>query len=1002
MSGQSEKDRVCAMNTIFSRVVATAVVATALAGVSWAEDLGARIDLRDGWQLNSSTVVRDDGVKISTGGFRPEGWFGVSIPTTVLNALTKHGVYPDMRIGMNAYQIPDSSDEFNQQHDLARFSHLPDKRNPWRDPWWFRKEFTLPGLPADQRVWLHFNCINYRAEVWLNGRQIADSSAMVGMFRRFDFDITGHAKVGENVLAVKIFPVDHPGVPDKQTEPLGKDRGYHKEIMKDVTMVMTIGYDCMPTVPDRNMGIIQDVWVDWTGAVAIRDPFVVTELPLPKTDRATLRISTELVNATDARVQGVLRGSIAGTGVKFEQAVQLGPNETKEVIVAPNPVMRDPRLWWPRGYGEQALYDMSLVFATGAGGTTSDEKKITFGVRQIASEMHERNGSYGRRVIINGQKIFCRGGYIQPEILFDWDAQRMETEIRYFAEANLNLVYFEDIPNPPDAFLDICDRYGLMFGNCFYGCYWTTPGSDYPLDTQLLARGTVDIIKRYRNHPSLVLYMAMNEGDTREDVYTPWRKEIIARDGTRLFIPSGSMPDSRKDVPEWIRPDLPVGMNDDGPRTYGWVEPAVYFDWVREEGGWMFRMENGSPSVPPMSSLAQFIPTLLTPSERFAPDAVWAHHDACHYFQPYDEALRRLHGEATSATDYAWKAHLLTADQHRAMFEAVNHRSWDITSGFTQWKINSCWPSVEWQIFDWYLKPMVSWFYIKRANEPLHVQLNLPDGTISVINTRLTQQTDLTVRARVFDLSGKLLWEKAAAVSAPAHAYRESFVVPEPPGATPVYFVKLELSDAQGRLVSDNFYWLRAKGTGDYTALAALPPVTLKSTCAVEARDADRLARVRVTNPTTQLAFFIQVALTKGPGGEEILPVFWEDNYFSLLPGESREITARFAAKDAGQTTPSLEVGGWNVEGEVDCAALAVSPSEIKTREPLKVTATIVGTFLDGSRVTLRLDDKPLASQWAWARNGRAQEIVFPLELTQPGRHTITVGKSRLELDIRP
>ena len=201
---------------------------------------------------------------------------------------------------------------------------MPDKRNPWRDPYWYRNEFTLPKLPADRRVWLHFDCINYRAEVWLNGQQIADSKTMVGMFQRFDFDITPQAKAGQNVLAVKVFPVDHPGTPDTQLDPLGNERSFFKDNLKDVTMVLAIGYDCMPTVPDRNMGIIQDVWVDWTGPVAIRHPFVATELPLPETNRATLRISTELVNATGSPVQGVLRGRIAGTDVKFEQTVELG------------------------------------------------------------------------------------------------------------------------------------------------------------------------------------------------------------------------------------------------------------------------------------------------------------------------------------------------------------------------------------------------------------------------------------------------------------------------------------------------------------------------------------------------------------------------------------------------------------------------------------------------------------------------------------------------------
>jgi exo-1,4-beta-D-glucosaminidase len=498
-----------------------------------AQSAGNRIDLRQGWDMNSSAVAKEDAVAISNQSLKPQGWYSVSVPTTVLNALTKAGVYPDMRIGMNAYQIPDSSDEFNKQHDLARFSHLPDKRNPWRDPWWFRRSFILPALPADRRTWLHFDCINYRAEVWINGQRLADSKIMVGMFQRFDLDITATAKTGENALAVKIFPVDHPGVPEKQTEPLGKDRGYQKDIMKDVTMVMTIGYDCMPTVPDRNMGIIQDVWMDWTGPVTLRHPFVVTELPLPKIDRATLRISTELTNVTASPVKGILRGSVAGTDVKFEQAVELAANQTREVAIDPKPVLVNPRLWWPRGYGEQVLYDLNLTFDVD--GTISDQKTTTFGVRQVSSEIHERNGWHGRRVLINGQKIFCRGGYIQPEILFDWDTRRIQAEMRYLAEANLNFIYFEDVPNPPDSLLEACDRLGIMFGQCFYACSWPKPGTDYPQDVDLLMRCTVDLLNRYRNHPSIVMYMAQNEDDTRRDVYEPWRKLVATLDGTGAF-----------------------------------------------------------------------------------------------------------------------------------------------------------------------------------------------------------------------------------------------------------------------------------------------------------------------------------------------------------------------------------------------------------------------------------------------------------------------------------
>jgi len=954
-----------------------------------------RVRLSGPWQMQSAVLEPASGGDLSQPGKTVSQWHSVHVPTTVLNALVKNGVYPDPRVAMNSYLIPDSSDEFNQKNDLAKFSHLPDKRNPWRDPWWFRREFKLPKLPADRHVWLHFDCINYRAEVWLNGQRIADTNTMAGMFQRFEFEITPQAKAGGNALAVKILPVDHPGVPEKQVEPLGKDRGYQKDIMQDVMEVMTIGYDCSPTVPDRNMGIIQDAWVDWSGSVSIRHPFVVTDLPLPQTNQAVLRISTELVNNTDSRVDGRLQGRVRGTDLRFDMAVSLGPKETKKIAVAPNPVLENPRLWWPHDYGDQALYELELVCE--ANGRPSDQKTANFGVRQVSSEIIERNGWHGRRMLVNGQKIFCRGGYIQPEMLLDWSRQRIETEIRYFAEAHLNLIYCEDLPNPPDALLEACDSFGILYGQCFYACGWPRPGTDHPRDLGLLLRCTEDLIKRYRNHPSLAMYMPQNEDDTRRDLYEPWRKLVIGLDGTRWRIPSAYFPSDRKDAGEWFQPDLPAGMTDKG-ASYGWAEPEQYFNWVRESRNWMFMMEGGSASVPPMSSLAKFIPDLGPRSPRYQPDAVWAHHDACFFMKPFDEALSRLHGDAADAVDYAWKAHLIAADQHRSIFEAVNHRMWDVTSGMTQWKINSCWPSVEWQVFDWYLKPMVSWFYLKKAGEPLHVQLNLPDRTVSVINTRLSPRSDLEVRARVFDLNAKQLWEMKTRTSVSANSYQETFTVPEPPGATPVCFVKLELTDAQGMLISENFYWLRSKGTEDLKALQTLPLVKLESSCRIVTRDAEKVALVRVKNPTSQVAFFVQLALTKGRRGVEILPVFWEDNYFSLLPGESREITARFGFDDAGNAKPTLEIGGWNVESDLDCEALTAAPTRIKAVQSLTVTARISNTFLDGRRVALRVDNNVAGAKWVWARGGRTENVEFPLKLDRPGKHVIEVGAQKLEL----
>jgi exo-1,4-beta-D-glucosaminidase len=336
------------------------------------------------------------------------------------------------------------------------------------------------------------------------------------------------------------------------------------------------------------------------------------------------------------------------------------------------------------------------------------------------------------------------------------------------------------------------------------------------------------------------------------------------------------------------------------------------------------------------------------------------------------------------------------------MFEAVNHRLWNITSGFTQWKINSAWPDVQWQIFDWFLKPMVSYFFIKRANEPVHIQLGLLDPTVTLVNHSLEPRAGLHVRARVLDPSMRVLFEKQENAEAAANSYRDLFELPRLPNLPPVCFVRLDLTDAAGQRVSDNLYWFPAEKGGSLQALRSLPPVRLESSCKVENRGSEQVARVNITNPTSQIAFFVQLALARGRGGTEILPVLWEDNYFSLLPGECREIIARFAAADADPAKPSLEVGGWNVETDSDCRSLEVSPISPRARQMVKVIATIADTFLDGSRVVALWDDIPAVSTFAWARAGKTQTVTLLTEAPPSGKHELVVGRKRLEVNVQP
>ena len=303
-------------------------------------------ELDDGWQMQSTVLVKEEGQTVSSPAFKTKNWYPAKPGLTVLNTLTKSNVYPDMRFGMNNFQIPDASDTFNEKHNLVRFSHLPNKINPWTSPWWYRKAFSMESVDSRKTVWLEIDCINYRAEIWLNERMVAGREQVAGIFERFQFDVSDFLKQGDNVLAIKIFPPDHPGDPGTQSDPLGKERPFGGiEIMKDMTMVMSIGYDCFPTVRDRNMGILQGVRIRQTGQVAIRNPFVKTEMRIPKTDQATISVSAELVNVKNTSQKTVLRGRIEGTDLTFEQSVTLYPKETRTVRIKPF-FMQKPALWF--------------------------------------------------------------------------------------------------------------------------------------------------------------------------------------------------------------------------------------------------------------------------------------------------------------------------------------------------------------------------------------------------------------------------------------------------------------------------------------------------------------------------------------------------------------------------------------------------------------------------------------------------------------------------------
>ncbi len=960
------------------------------------------------WYLQSSFLVKEKGEKISSSEFRPKGWFKTQLPTTVLAALVRHGVYPEPTVGLNNMKIPDAHEEYSHQWGLARYSHLPGKRHPWRDPYWFWTRFLVPDKFRGQHIWLNLHGVNYRAEVWLNGQLVADAKKIAGMFGQWSLDVTGITFWGKsNTLAILVFPLDFPGLP---AEPqlrtfgsFGENGGPTGDIGKNVTMQCSIGWDWIPEVRDRNMGLWQPVTLSATGPVDINYPVVISkiigqseknQLASASTIReATLIIKAELRNLEKSSVTGNLRARIRpanfslprqgflmnknearqnGGEIYLEKEIELAPLEKREIMLDeaewPQLRLQEPKLWWPADMGFPHLYELELSFI--AAGLVSDQEKIRFGIREIATQVTEVNGWKRRDFFLNGKRLFLRGGAWVPEMLLrrEADPYWLQRELLLWRHAHLNLVrLWGGGVTPPEEFFQICDELGLLVWHDFWitgDCQatWGKGSRDWPIEASVFLDNARSTILRLRHHPSLLLWTAGNEGYPRKEIYQPLRDELIARlDGTRPFLPSSGYTEPPAAWGLSWPDNQPAGSYSGGP--YYWVNPKEYYNLVEQGKDWLFKNEVGLPSLPLLPSLKKFLLDFRPSSDLpFPLNHLWGQHDACEgngKYSLYDKAIRQRYGEPKSLTDYVWKAQLINAENYRAIFEAAN-QALEQATGVILWKTNAAWPSVMWQLYDYYLRPTAAYYFARRAGEPLHPQLDLRDKSVWVINQQPEKAENLWLQTDLYALDGQKIWSREEKLTVEGGKAKKLW----PVVISQASFCVLRLyslaasAPKETRLLAENYYWLSPDD--DLRALQNLPQVKLQaeirettqkgadnlslSPLAAENRKAPsslsssynsqahisqlvelnssrtswtaslRSWKIKLHNPTPNLAFFIYLSLRTNDG-EEPLPCFWEDNFLLLPPGEEKEINVWAFVPAAKKISCYLE--GWNL---VPCA----------------------------------------------------------------------------------
>jgi hypothetical protein len=909
-------------------------------------------EIAGGWRLKAAPGVSATDARISETGFDASRWLSAVVPGTVLTTLVDRGIYPDPAYGLNDLAIPESLNK----HD-----------------YWYRVELKSPEALRGKRLLLTFDGINYAADVWLNGHELGK---IKGAFIRGNFDVTGIWKAGageENVLAVRVSPPPHPGIPEEESVKAGPGENGGIMVLDGPTFMATEGWDWIPGVRDRDTGIWQPVLLRATGLVEIGDPQVITELPLPDTSRAEVEIRVPLKNESGNAVRGTLEASFEGVSVTKdvelpagETAVQLTPAEFHQLTV------QDPRLWWPNGYGKQNLYHLKVVFD--AAGQESDSKELQFGIREITYELslldatgHLRRvevdptlGKVGLEGVVdvthrgireipaadpmppdlpkqwrafwhswvesfspggesspavrpssdtrtapylvikvNGVRIACRGGnWGMDDFMKRVSREHLEPYFRLQHDAHIDIIRNWMGQNTEETFYDLADKYGLLIWNDFWE---TTQNYNLePEDPALLLANARDVILRDRNHPSIAAWCGRNEGVPQPVVNDGLANLVNTLDGTRYYSPSSNQ----------------VELQNSGP--YKYQDPRLYY--TRLNHG--FSVETGTPSFPTLESFESFIPR----PDQWPIDDVWAYHD---WHQsgngdvaPFMAEIQAEFGAASSLADFERKAQMLDYVDHRAIFEGMNAHLWSPNSGRLLWMSQPAWPSTMWQIISHDYDTQSSFYGVKKACEPVHIQMDLSNYEVAVVNTTRAPMDGLSLDASAYSLANKLLTHHEETKDAPADEVTNAFTLDLTPllASHDVVLVRLILRSAAGQLVSQNLYWLAANSRDD-RALDRLAPAQLSTSATSSTSGDTTTVRVQLKNVGSDVALQAKLTLLNAGDASRILPAYYSDNYVSLLPGESREIDIEYP-KGAAKGAPELGIRGWNVApGKISVSA---------------------------------------------------------------------------------
>lgn len=841
------------------------------------------------WQIQSSAKAQQSGAEISSAGFSTRGWYPASGRATVVAGLLENGTYKNVFYADNlrAVTAPGSSGSL------------------FVIPWWYRTELILGKGAKGTHTLLRVNGMIASADVWVNGHMAADRAAIAGAYPVRELDVTPWMHAGMNTIALRV----HPG--DPRTS-------------------LSIGWvDWNPTPPDDNMGPWRGVDIVRAGPVELRFPQVTSALSLPDLAHAALTVNVQASNLDAVPHEVTITGQVAG--ISLRRTIHLAADQTQTVSFSPATDealdLDHPKVWWPVRMGPHPLYRLQM--AAVVAGAVSDRASASFGIRSVSSQLTKQGY---RRFIINGKPVLIRGAGWAPDMFLRQDARRMQEEFSYVLNLGLNAIRSEG--KLEDArFYDLADRDGIMILPGWECCdKWEsaakTGGEPWDAaDEKVAAASMASEARLLRNHPSVIGFLIGSDNAPPGAIARMYVDTLRAENWPLPIIAAASEQGTAQTGPS--------GMKMTGP--YAWVPPAYWYaDKLGGAVGFNSETSAGA-SIPPLEDLTR----MLSPQEL---QALWKdpqvrqYHAAAAWspfarIAPFDTALARRYGAPRSLADYVTKAQLANYDNVRAQFEAFDAHmdAANPSTGVIYWMLNNAWPSLHWHLYDYFLDPAGAYFGAKKANEPVHIQYSYDDRGIVLVNHTLTDEHGLQAVIRVHGLDGSVPYTRRLdGIDLAGNSARQLATLPALSGLSRTYFVELELTAADSKLISRNVYWLSTRPDrldwthsnwyltpvtqyADLTALQSLPQATSEVRAMMLRNGAEDIATVTLTIPASSraVALFQHVSIRRSAAGSLAVPILWSDNDVTLWPGESITLTAHFAPQ--GAETPVVEVSGWNV-----------------------------------------------------------------------------------------